>query len=159
MPEEFNLGTVLEMQTMLDTEVHRDRVNLYINLIIKELMDRAMTHDASKMEDPELPIFAEYSAKLATCTYGSEEYQGFLKEMQVALDHHYANNRHHPEHFPNGIREMTLVDVVEMFCDWAAAAKRQNNGNILVSIERNQERFGFTSELAQIFKNTARLLE
>lgn len=159
MSGEFNLDTVLRMQTMLDTEVHKNRVHLYINLLIKEIMDRALTHDASKMENPELPIFAEYSSKLAGSTYGSEEYNRYLKEMQIAIEHHYANNRHHPEHFPNGIKDMTLVDVVEMFCDWAAAAKRQNNGNILTSIDKNQERFHMSQELTQVFKNTARLLE
>lgn len=28
-----------------------------------------------------------------------KEYNEFLKEMNVALQHHYANYRHHPEHF------------------------------------------------------------
>ena len=31
-------------------------------------------------------------------TYGSDEYKACLTEMKPALDHHYAANRHHPEH-------------------------------------------------------------
>lgn len=79
--------------------------------------------------------------------------------MGVALEHHYANNRHHPEHHKDGIRGMTLVDIVEMFCDWKAASMRHNNGDMLTSIEKNKERFKYSDELEQIFKNTMRILE
>jgi len=78
--------------------------------------------------------------------------------MQVALDHHYENNRHHPDHFKNGIQDMNLVDLIEMICDWKAATLRHNNGNIFKSIEISQERFKFSDEIKQILLNTAELL-
>ena len=92
-------------------------------------------------------------------TYGSEEYNGFLKEMRVALQHHYANYRHHPEHFEHGIEDMTLIDIVEMLCDWKAASMRQNDGNLLKSIETNARRFGYDDQLKQILINTAKLFD
>ena len=79
--------------------------------------------------------------------------------MKVAIDHHYANCRHHPEHFAKGINEMTLVDLIEMLADWKAASERQNNGNILKSIEMNAQRFGYDDQLKQILLNTVRMLE
>jgi len=130
-----------------------------MNLIISQLINRALEHDSSKMVDPELDVFTEFTPKLATTSYGSEEYKSFLKEMEVALKHHYGNNRHHPEHFPNGIKDMDLIDLLEMICDWKAATFKHNDGNILLSIEKNQERFGYSSELSQIFKNTVKLFE
>lgn len=74
--------------------------------------------------------------------------------MGVALEHHYKNNRHHPEHFKNGIEGMTLVDLCEMISDWKAATLRHDDGDILKSIEMNQQRFGYTDELKQILINT-----
>jgi hypothetical protein len=84
----------------------------------------------------------------------SDEYKGFLKEMNVALDHHYKNNPHHPEHHENGIQGMTLVDLLEMICDWKAASMRHSDGNIVESIKCNKDRFGYSSELEQILLNT-----
>ena len=118
-----------------------------------------MSHDKSKLESPELEIFAIYGPKLKKSTYGSEEYKQFLKEMKVALDHHYRHNRHHPEHFENGIRDMNLVDLIEMVRDWKAATLRHNDGDIQKSIEINQTRFGYSDELKQIIQNTVKLLE
>ncbi len=142
-----------------ETRKHILQVNKFLSTFIVELLKRGIEHDMTKLNPPELDIFTEFTPKLATSTYGSEEYKGFLKEMGVALEHHYANNSHHPEHHTNGIRGMTLVDIVEMFCDWKAASMRHNNGDMLTSIEKNKERFKYSDDLEQIFKNTMKLLE
>jgi len=146
-------------ETLVDTYKHKQLVNQFIAEIATRLIGRGISHDNSKLEDLEADIFTEYTPKLAGCTYGSEEYNQYLKEMKVALDHHYANNKHHPEHYPNGIKDMTLVDLVEMICDWKASTLRHNDGNILTSIDKNQERFGYSQDLAQILKNTVKLFE
>jgi hypothetical protein len=51
---------------------------------------------------------------------------------------------------------MTLVDLMEMLCDWYASSKRQADGNIRKSIEKNRERFGMSDQLIRIFENTAK---
>ena len=79
--------------------------------------------------------------------------------MNVALQHHYANYRHHPEHFEKGINDMNLVDIVEMICDWKASSMRQHDGNLLKSIEANAKRFGYSGQLKQIFINTAKMFD
>ena len=101
-------------------------------------------------------MFSEHTSKLQKLQYGSPEYQESLNALKPALEHHYARNRHHPEHHKNGIDDMTLQDLIEMFCDWKAASERQNNGNILKSIETNGERFQMSEQLIRIFENTAR---
>ena len=138
---------------------HIQTVNLIIGVIREELKKRAFEHDKSKLESPEKPIFDEFTPKLKNSTYGSEEYKGFLKEMSVALEHHYKNNRHHPEYHENGIMDMNLVDIIEMLCDWKAATLRHDDGDILESIEINQHRFGYSDDLKQIFMNTVKLFE
>jgi hypothetical protein len=91
--------------------------------------------------------------------YGGAEYQQCLAEMKTALDHHYAHNRHHPEHFQEGIEGMTLIDLLEMCLDWYASSKRHAVGNIFDSIEKNRKRFGLSDQLCQILRNTATLIK
>ena len=86
--------------------------------------------------------------------YGSDEYKEFLAGMKPALDHHYAENRHHPEHFENGIDGMDLFDLVEMLFDWKEATERHNNGDILKSLDINEKRFNISPQLKQILANT-----
>lgn len=137
------------------TKDHIKNVFNKITTICLCLKERSEIHDSSKLNEPELSTFNIYTEKLKGSTYGSEEYAGFLKEMKPALDHHYENNRHHPEHFKDGINEMNLVDLVEMFCDWVAATERHEDGNIYKSINHNEERFNISPQLSEIFRNTA----
>lgn len=138
---------------------HINNVRLFMLRCIQELADRANVHDSSKLASPEIETFVKYTPKLANSTYGSKQYWGFLKAMKPALKHHYSVNCHHPDHFPNGIKEMNLLDLIEMLCDWKAAAKRHKDGNIKTSIIQNQKRFNYSDELKQIFLNTIDILE
>ena len=149
--------TVAECQ--VETQKHIEAVRKYIRFIIDKIDTRGVRHDASKLESPEVDLFAEYTPKLACTSYESEDYQASLEALKPALDHHYASNRHHPEHFNNGISDMTLVDIIEMFCDWKASTLRQNDGNLLKSIETNAERFNIDGQLTQVLMNTARMLD
>lgn len=135
---------------------HINMVRKFLRRFLCELECCGIDHDGSKLEKIEAEVFAEYVPKLRECTYGSEEYNRFLGEMRPVLDHHYANNRHHPEFFENGINGMTLVDLIEMFCDWLAATKRHRDGNIVRSIEINSGRFAIDSQLKEIFLNTVK---
>lgn len=136
--------------------IHEVRKNLYKT--IEELDHRAQVHDKSKLESPEQEIFGEHYEELKKTEYGSPEYAALLEKVKPAITHHYANNRHHPEHWPNGIDDMTLLDLLEMLCDWKAATARNKNGNIRKSIEINAERFKMSPQLKTIFQNTVREL-
>lgn len=61
--------------------------------------------------------------------------------------------------FEHGINDMTLIDIVEMLCDWKASTLRHNDGNLLKSIDTNAQRFGFDDQLKQIFINTAKMFD
>lgn len=156
MPE---IKTEQDAFCVQSTQEHRNLVNELCRVFAALIQVRGKTHDASKLEDPEFPLFSEVTPKLAKLTYGSDEYKFMLEKIRPALDHHYANNRHHPESHKNGIRDMNLVDIVEMFIDWYAATKRHNDGNIRRSIDINKERFNFSEDLAQIFINTIELFD
>lgn len=138
-----------------ETLDHQQRVGILIDTLAADLDNRAETHDASKMESPEVETFDEYTPKLRNSTYGSDEYKGFLASMGDGLAHHYAHNRHHPEHFDDGIDGMTLVDLIEMLADWKAAGERHANGSMARSLEVQQGRFEIGDQLQRILTNTA----
>ena len=143
----------------VETQKHIDKVRKYVRFFTDKLTSRGENHDASKMESPEVELFAEHTERLSEIEYGSEEYKKELEALKPALEHHYAVNRHHPEHFPNGINEMNLVDLVELIADWKASSERHNNGNLLKSIEINAKRFNIDDQLTQILLNTARMMD
>jgi hypothetical protein len=64
-----------------------------------------------------------------------------LKESHHLFKHHYVRNRHHPEYHCNGISDMTIIDKIEMVCDWMAAIKRYKDGSIERSMRVNKEKF------------------
>jgi hypothetical protein len=133
---------------------HINDVRQNIWTLIKELDQRAQIHDASKLQSPEREIYSETAHELKDTVYGSPEYKNLMERTKPAIEHHYANNRHHPEHFTDGINEMDLIDVMELLCDWIAATKKNKNGNIHKSIEINTPRFNMSPQLAQILTNT-----
>lgn len=137
-----------------ETRKHIQQVGKYLNLLACEILKRAILHDKTKLEDPERSVFEKFTPLLRDSTYGSEEYNQFLKDMKPALDHHYASNRHHPEYFENGIKGMTLIDLIELIADFKSASERHADGDIYKSIEINQKRFGYSDELKQILINT-----
>lgn len=127
--------------------------------IATELLRRGKIHDSSKLEDPEKQYFDQVGGRLSKLTYGTDRYRKSLKELKPALDHHYANNSHHPEHYSNGIDGMDLFDIVEMFCDWKAASERHDDGNFGQSLHVNKMRFNISNQLQNIFENTRRRLK
>ena len=145
----------MKYDSKADTLLHIKRVNQLFTESASELIRRANVHDNSKLESPEKELFDEYTPKLKDCTYGSDEYKEFLKGLKVALDHHYENNSHHPEHYENGVNGFDLFDLIEMFFDWKAATERHVDGNIMKSIEINKGRFELSEQLCKIMKNTA----
>lgn len=137
-----------------DTLKHIKDVNEFLIDFSVALLKRAQTHDKSKLESPEKALFDEMTPILKNVEYNSPEYKESLEKLKPALDHHYLVNSHHPQHYHGGIDDMTLHDIVEMYCDWRAAVLRTKNGDMNKSIEINTERFNMSPQLAQIFKNT-----
>ena len=141
-----------------DTYEHIGVVANLLHEVVKELLDRARDHDLSKLIDPEKETFDEYTPKLKSSTFGSQEYKENLNGMGGALEHHYKNNRHHPQYFEQGIHGMNLIDLIEMICDWLAATQRHEDGDIRKSIEINKERFGYGDEIERLLHNTVDVL-
>jgi Family of unknown function (DUF5662) len=141
-----------------DTYRHILRVIALAQEFTGELLDRALHHDASKLQPPEKPVFDEYTPRLAETTYGSPQYRANLNQMGEALGHHYTHNRHHPEHHDQGIAGMNLIDIVEMLADWKAASQRHTDGDFTESLALQRDRFNLDPQLYAILVNTAEAL-
>jgi hypothetical protein len=150
----MNSLNLKEARGSVETSKHINCVQKNISIFIKELVDRSLQHDLSKLESPEVEIFGEYTPELEKTEYGSEKYKELLDKVKPAIDNHYAKNRHHPEHHKNGVNDMDLVDLIELLSDWYAATLRNKNGNIRKSLEINSKRYDLSPQLVKILENT-----
>lgn len=141
-----------------DTLEHIGHVRNFLGEMAAGLIERARKHDLSKLEDPEKAAFDIATPKLKSLVYGSEEYKQSLADLGPALQHHYAANSHHPEHYKNGVAGMDLLDLVEMLCDWKAASMRTKGGSIADSLDVSGKRFSLDPQLISILRNTAERL-
>lgn len=144
-----------------DTLAHISKVRSRLFQLCAILFERADCHDVSKLREPEKSGYDRLVARLENIEYGSDEYRAALAEAKPVIAEHYANplNMHHPEHYPNGINGMTLLDVVEMLADWKAASERTKQGSIQKSLAVNKQRFGISDQLAEILENTVKALD
>jgi hypothetical protein len=150
-----------------ETQAHIDRVRHFLQRAEHNLRQREERHDASKLVEPELSAFDIATPKLAHLEYGSEEYKQSLRDLGPALQHHFSENDHHPEHYTDGVRGMSLMALIEMLCDWRAASERAKQRtddptrvkDFESGLKFNKERFGISDDLFQIMLNTVRELE
>ena len=132
-----------------DTVDHIDKVRARIDQVIGVLHGRAFHHDYSKLQEPEKSGYDELMI--------SKKYADGKANPTIA--HHYAVNTHHPEHYDNGVAGMSLLDVVEMLCDWKAASERTKQGSIAQSLKHNKKCFGIDDQLIAILENTVKELD
>lgn len=141
---------------------HKGWVTWYLGKACAALMVRAVVHDWSKFGPTETIAFARVIHRLAGSTYGTPEYRAMLREIKPAIQHHYERNRHHPEYHDtlgkNGFARMSPIDLVEMLCDWKAASRRHDDGDIFKSIRVNAARFGYDENTVHGLTEMAREL-
>jgi Family of unknown function (DUF5662) len=143
-----------EYDSTSDTLDHIRKVQARIAEVVERLHQRGVVHDASKLREPEKSGYDVLISQLKDCVYGSDEYKAALREAKATIAHHYQGNTHHPEHFVHGVHDMSLLDIMEMLCDWKAASERTQQGSIAQSLIVNAHRFQLAPQLADILANT-----
>lgn len=146
-------------ETIITTLVHIHKVQKLLSLCIASLQERLINHDKTKIFSDELVGFAALEDDIRNVSFGSTEYNEVLRNLRDTLEHHYTENRHHPEHFKNGINGMGLIDLLEMTVDWMAAAERSKDGNVMKSLPFQKERYGIGDQLYGIIHNTVEYLD
>jgi Family of unknown function (DUF5662) len=139
------------------TQAHINRVAELIGEVNSELTYRAVYHDQSKFDPIEAGPLQEMQDLIdreGQAPYGSDEYRRRTALLGPMLEHHYALNPHHPEHWSNGIASMTILDVVEMLCDWKAASERGNDPAL--NLTYLAQKYSIEPMLLSILQNTCR---
>jgi hypothetical protein len=138
-----------------DTYEHIHEVQKRLAQATQRLTDRALEHDRTKLESPEIEGYDRLQDIVRSdIAYGSPEYRAMFAPIKPAIRHHYDHNSHHPEHYSNGVRGMSLLDLLEMVCDWSAASLR-HKGDFRESISTiSKERYGLSDELVAILLHT-----
>lgn len=134
-----------------DVLQHKRKVADRLNEVAIGLLRRALVHDDSKLQSPEKEGFDQWTPALKAREFGSDYYKVALDRMGEFLQHHYEVNSHHPEHFSNGVDGMSLLDLVEMVCDWQAAAEARG---VTVDLEHAAKRFHLSPQLVNIIRNS-----
>ncbi len=132
---------------------HKKSVREKLLFLSRELEKRATNHDNSKLQKPELGWLIQMD-KEGREKYGSKEYFEKMNKWKIFFDHHYKNNRHHPEHYSNNIEGMNLVDLVELFCDIQSYVREPHVDKALDIFNNYAKRFHIDEQLLQILKNT-----
>lgn len=136
---------------------HKFVVLQFLNAMIQDLIKRGETHDNTKFTEDEFSDVVAAIDELKQFPYGSPEYDEVRKKWWHGFEKHYKKNRHHPEHFADGIEEMTLTDLMEMLCDWKAATLRSTHPtNIGNAIRIGTEKYNIPPVLVKILENTAK---
>lgn len=139
-----------------ETQKHIDTVNEFGRRFSERLLSRLVSHDASKLVEPERKYFDKGTPNLASSTYGDKSYDQAKDSIKEGIEHHYLMNDHHPEHFGElGVSRMNLYQFLEMYLDWRASSMRHQDGNIFKSIQVNKERFHLDPQAYALLLNTA----
>lgn len=141
------------------TYAHIARVSELLGMFAIEMIERGNVHDKSKFDPEELVPLEKMQALVereGQAPFGTEEYERRKAMLAPMLEHHYANNTHHPEHHQRGVNGMDLFDLVEMFFDWKAASERGEED--AMNLSYSVKKYELSSQLEDIFTNTAHRL-
>jgi hypothetical protein len=89
----------------------------------RDLNERVVNHDNTKFLPPEFQGYCQWFNPADGATKNRAIFE-------AAWKHHYTYNDHHPEHWyidDNTAKEMPLVAVCEMLCDWLAMSMKFYN--------------------------------
>lgn len=137
-----------------ETKKHAKVIQRVSKPLIDDLISRFENHDKSKLSSPELECYNKYVPVLKTVNYGTPAYFEIRQNMlDEGLRHHYEMNRHHPEHFKNGIEGMTLVDIFEFFCDTYVDSLDSDN-SYEKEFNKSCEKYHINGTLKKILLNT-----
>lgn len=145
-----------EQKTLEVINAHRQRVFSLMSRLSQEVMQRGNKHDETKLGPEELPHYVATIDEFEKHPYGSDGYHKAKESLGPSVVHHYKHNRHHPEHFHNGIEGMNLVDLLEMLVDWKAATQNhpEQPGNTAKSLVLAIGKYKISPQLTQILLNT-----
>ena len=123
---------------------HIMTVQLILRTLAREMLNRADAHDLSKLGPDEFGGMIAIDRIADKCGLNSPEYMAALSGGAIQL--HVSRHSHHPEYHVSGVQNMSLLDIVEMVCDWKAANVLRGHPEWNESVRMMSERLGLSSE-------------
>lgn len=148
----------MEFDFLCDTILHVGEVAENLEVCASNLRQRGFAHDRTKFKALEFDAFVSTREKFKKANFGTPEYQACIDIIKPAVDSHYANNSHHTGYYQNGIKDMSLLDILEMVCDWKAANRRSPDLDFDESINRCVKKYNISPELEKIIRTTLQQL-
>uniref|UniRef100_A0A6M3K9K7 Uncharacterized protein n=1 Tax=viral metagenome TaxID=1070528 RepID=A0A6M3K9K7_9ZZZZ len=159
---------IKELYYEADTRKHQQIVAAKLIAVAKRFLDRAVKHDSSKLDEPERSAYINpvYALNTEEVPYGSDRYKELTDQMGEGWEHHKSVNDHHIEFFipysvqtlNDPIRAMDMFALIEMLCDWIAAASRRGNEPGL-ALEHITKEFPINEQLQQVIRNTLAMIK
>lgn len=132
-----------EIVTLVKIIQHINQVAYLLKEMARQIEARADIHDSSKFGLDEFAGIVHLT-KARKYEYGSPEYEALVHNNNAAKIH-VKTNRHHLEYWSNGLDDMSLVDVIEMLCDWEIARQQRDiETDIDKTWQARQERFNLS---------------
>lgn len=159
---------IKELYYEVDTRKHQQNVAELLISFAKKLLDRAVKHDASKLEEPERSHYIEpvYALNTEEVPYGSERYKELTAQMGKGWEHHKFANDHHIQFFVpysvqtlnDPMRSLDLFALIEMLADWIAASRRRDN-NPAEALNFMKKKYPVDEQLEAIIRNTLAMMK
>jgi len=141
-------------EVLTDTIIHVSEVQENLQWMIHDLTMRSIVHDRSKFQDPEFSVFCSTRPEFKKANYGTPEYAAVCQKAKEGVEHHYRHNRHHTAYHENGVKDMNLLDVLEMLADWKAASRRSPDLTFADSLNTAFKKYEIGPELQNLILNT-----
>ena len=138
--------------------MHKMAVDQDMNFLIRELRTRSKKHDVSKRSGVEYAMFSDSSDYADGNVIWGVDMKGHPtpSTLESALIIHSQNNDYRPEHFENGVCDMTFPQLIEMLCDITATARERGITDISVFIRHElATKYGLDKQLCNVLVNTA----
>jgi len=148
----------VELDFLCDTIVHVSEVAENLEICASNLRQRGHAHDRTKFQPMEFDAFVSTREKLKRAKFGAPEQQECVDTIRQAVDHHHANNQHHVQYYSDGIKDMSLLDILEMICDWRAATRRNSESRFKGFLEVAIKKYNISPELEKIIQTTLKEL-
>lgn len=141
---------VLEASKIMSSYlIEHDKYDLAI-----ELIKRCSVHDNSKFSKEEMESLIRIEDKS-----DFKDPNVLLSNVKKeAIEIHWKNNSHHPEHF-NNIYDMSDLDLMEMACDCYARSKQYETDFLDFISTRQINRFKFPTEIYEKFYSYCSILD
>ena len=137
------------------------RMEGYAGLERSELEARAREHDRSKFDEHESPGYI-WLTWVYHCKETGRPFEitpEISATIERALQLHRGRNAHHPEAHP-APDAMSVIDLVEMVCDWTAIAQEKDGvGSARLWANENISRWQFSRSVRDFIYRTIDVLD